>query len=233
MKKEIVKKKSKKEAEKKPAKKSSKADKELYWVLGVMLGLILIFFASSAIFKSTKSFEYQGLKFTKERFGEIPLFKYFYSTDRTTTPTTGSVIGSKGTSTVTVLLRNDPRKNNIPVDGEIEYLKKGEFIYATLNSTGLLCEYSNVAMASLGAFLNQNGFKVKGASVDEADAEANGLDYITCENKPDRMVLLFQQGEKTSITREGNCYITNVANCEILPAVEKFIVQSVLDAKEG
>jgi hypothetical protein len=226
---------TKKEAQKKnPQKKISKADKELFWVLGVMVGLILVFLISSAIFKDLKNFKYEGLAFSKEMFGDIPLYKHVYMTDKRMASTTGAVIGSDEVrSAVTVLLRNDPRENNILVEGKIEYPPREKFVYITFNSSGILCEYSNVAIASLGTFFNQNGFRARAGSADEADAKANNLTYVTCENKPDNMVIFFQAGSETSITRNENCYIITVANCEILPATEKFIVQSVIDAKEN
>ncbi len=222
---------NKKEVQKNPVKKLSKADKELFWVLGVMLVLILIFLISSSVFKSMKNFEYNGLSFSKEMFGEIPLYKHTYFTDTAVKSLTGAIIRSSEARTVTVLLRNDPRTNTIQVEGKIEFPPREKFIYITFNSSGILCEYSNVAMASLGSFLNQNGFTVKAGSADEADAKTNNLDYVTCENRPNNMVLLLQQGSETSIIRQGNCYIINIADCEILPAVEKFIIQSILDAK--
>jgi len=43
--------------------------------------------------------------------------------------------------------------------------------------------------------------------------------------------LLLRTGEETRINRNGLCYYIDVADCEILPAIEKFIVQSIIDAK--
>ncbi|MBU0761045.1 MAG: hypothetical protein KJ600_03660 [Nanoarchaeota archaeon] len=211
-------------------KKTQKVDKELYWVLGVMVALILVFLISSAIFESSKDFQYQGLEFTKEMFGEIPLYRFTYFTDTSSSSITGHTINS-GANRVIVLLRGDPRKNNVPVYGEIEYLPKENFVYVSINSTGLLCEDSTIAMAGIASFMKQNGFTIKGGSADEADAEQTGLDYITCENRPGRMVILLQSGPENSITREGDCYTLNVADCEVLPVTERFLIQSVLDAK--
>ena len=33
------------------------------------------------------------------------------------------------------------------------------------------------------------------------------------------------------VTRKENCYVIEVANCEVLQAIEKFQVESILDAK--
>ena len=222
-----MKKKSKGKTKKK--KKTSGSDKELYWILGAMVGLIVVFLISFSIFQSMKTFEYQGLDFTKEKFGEIPLYRYYYFTNSLST--TGAVIGEP--KLVNLYLRNDPRKINIPIEGEIEFPRKGKFVYITINGTGLdQCKYSSIALASLSSFLTQNDFTVKGAVPNEAEAEENNIKYATCETRPDNAVILIQTGQETKIVKEAeNCYVISSTNCEILPAVERFMIQVIIDAK--
>jgi len=223
----MVKKKTSKKENKKesPPKKKPTHDKQLYWVLGVMVGLIAIFTVSSYIFEESKTFEYQGLSITKEKFGEIPVYRYSYYIPSITGAATGAP------NKVNILFKYDPRELDVPVEGTIEYLRKNTFVYITINSTGILCEESILAVATLSSFIGQNGYLLASGSADEADAEANNLDYRTCETNPDRMVITLQEGQETSIIKEkDNCYTINVANCEILPAIEKFMIQSIIDA---
>lgn len=86
-------------------------------------------------------------------------------------------------------------------------------------------------MHELSSFLNQNGYAVKSGASDEVIAREQNLTHITCENRPDRMVISYTSGDSPSIVRKGNCYTITVANCDILAPTEKFIIQSILDAK--
>ena len=226
-------KKSEKEiSEKKPQKGLTKPDKELYWVLGVMLVLIVVFIISFSFFRESNSFEYNGLKFTKTLFGDLPLYRYTYLTSVTVRTITGEVIRTTDSKNVILLIRVDPRKNKVPVTGKIEYFAKEKSVYVSINSTGLLCPYSQVALAELGSFLSQNDLIIETGSADETDAKENNLTYISCDNYPDNMVILLQSGEESSVARENNCYIITVADCDVIPPVEKFIVQSIIDSKD-
>lgn len=213
-------------------KKMSKPDKELYWIFGVMIAVIAIFLVSFTFSQKSNSFDYKGLSFQKEMFGDIPLYKHTYLTGKVIR-STAQVVRSNEASPVIVALRNDPRKlEGVPVDGKIEYPGLEEFIYITLDSSpGLLCDYGTIALHELSSFISQNGFVVKAGISNESSAKEQKTDYISCENRPNRMVISYKSGNATSVVREGNCYTITVADCDILAPTEKFIVQSLLDAK--
>ena len=226
---------------------SKTQDKQFYYVIGAMVGLIVLFLLAHSFFQSLKTFEYQGLEFSKEKFGDIPLYYYYYYTNPSYA--TGNVIQNEPRM-INLYLRHDPRTNEIPVDGNLEF-QRGKFIYITLNSTGLTeCPYSTLALAGLSSFFGQNGFEIKGGVPDEAEAKKDNLEYITCEQHPDNSVILIKSGDETKIKRDSktvytavdgklagksteysNCYTITVANCEILQATEKFMTQSIIDAK--
>ena len=196
---------------------------QLYWILGAIVVLVVLFFISSYIFNSINTFEHEGITFTKEKFGEIPVFHYYYYI----TPQLK----------YNLYLRRDPRENKVSITGNavdlgIE-LKKEEPIYLSVDPKELTqCEYGRAGIGSLATFLADNQFKVIGASSDEEIAKEAGVKYATCEFRPNSMVILLQAGNKTEIVYENErCYTINVANCEVLEAVEKFQVQTILDAK--
>jgi len=169
------------------------------------------------------------LSFAKEKFGEIPVYHYYYYTHPSAI-TASAVQG--GPTLINLLFRIDPRENNVTVEGEIDLPPKNKFVYISINDTGINeCEYIQVALANLVSFLGANGFDVKGAVPDEKIAEEIKSRYITCDTNPDNGVILIQQGEKTKITRENNCYIMDIASCQVLDATEKFQIQTILDAK--
>jgi hypothetical protein len=129
-------------------------------------------------------------------------------------------------------LRNDPRENDVPVEGKIEF-QKGKIVYLSVNGTGLTeCPMSNMAVAGLSSFLTNNLLQVKGATPDEVEAGKTGLRYVPCSAFPDNPKILIQRGDETKIKRAGNsCYVISINNCEVLEATEKFQVQAILDAK--
>lgn len=198
------------------------SNKELYWTLGIIVSLIVIFLLASAFFKSLGSFEYEDMTFKKDKFGEIPIFLYTYNT-----------IQAGKTNVINVVLRFDPRKNKVPIYGEID-LNHGGQIFLSIGSEGLeQCEYSIISVSTLSSFLASNGFKVQGATLNKEEAENLNITYATCEEFSQNTVIQILSGEKTQIVREPeNCYTITVANCEILPAFEKFTVQSIIDAKK-
>src|SRR3989344_2045965 len=84
-------------------------NKEIYWIAGVMIACLLILILFPYISKQFNSFKYQNLVFTKERFADINVYHhYYYFSDE------------KGQQyQYNLYLRNDPRKNNVSVEGEI------------------------------------------------------------------------------------------------------------------
>ena len=212
------------EEEKNEEKRKSK---EIYWVIGTMVGLVIIFLVASTIFQSLRTFNYNGLTFTKEYFGEIPIFRYSYNSI-----VTGSVASPKSVKPINLVLRGDPRENNVPIDGKIEF-PRGKTIYFGFNSEGLTqCPYSTLSVATFSSFIASNGFTVLGGTTNETEANETNLKYVTCEKFPENPVIIFKASDETLIHKENSCYTVNVANCEILPAVEKLMVQALIEAKE-
>jgi len=202
-----------------------KKSRELYWILGVMVGLIIIFFLASSVFQSFRTFTYEGLTFSKEFLGEIPYYRYSYNSKITP--------NAINPTPINLVLRIDPRENTIPIDGEIEF-PYGNIIYITVSGEGITqCPYSTLSIGSMGSFLASNGLSIKGATQNETEAEEFNLLHVTCDTFPGAPTIAIQSGEETRITRDENrCYTIEVADCEILPAVEKLMVQSLLDARK-
>jgi hypothetical protein len=91
---------------------------------------------------------------------------------------------------------------------------------------------ANVAVATLSQFLTNNLLKIKGGVSDYNESKAKNISYVTCGAYPYNPVIMIQEGNSTTITNNGDCHIISVANCDVQKAVEKFIIQSILDAKE-
>lgn len=201
-----------------------KIEKELYWFFGAMAGVFILFLIFYYFFQSLQKFNYEGIQFETIKEGDT----IFYHTIVPLIKTSGEQVKYH------FYFRTDPRKNRIPVNGEIE-IPREFVVYISINETGLRqCEYSAVAIASLASFLRDaGGFEVEAAVPDERIATEINMPYVNCENTLVNPVILLQKNKETKITRvEGtSCYIVDVANCEILEAIEKFEIRAVLDAR--
>lgn len=205
----------------------SKKDKQVHRIIFTMVAVIGVFIVFYFIFNSLQAFKYNGLSFTKEKFGEIPVFHHYYNFD-----IEGKLIKYN------LYLRNDPRTNNVPITGEaidegIEF-RRDNTVYVSVSPKGLdECEYSRVGISNLALFLADNQLNVKGASPNEDLAKESNIVYATCDTHSNDVVILIRSGEETEIIHEkNNCYIIQIANCQVLEAIEKFQVQSILDARE-
>ena len=74
--------------------------------------------------------------------------------------------------------------------------------------------------------------KVIAGNLDFWDAGAKRDKWVTCENQPGNRVVEILKGNETKVSIERNCYRIEVADCQILEAVEKLIVQSIVDARK-
>ena len=203
------------------SKRERKIEREILWVLGLLAAIIVVYLVASSLFSSFNSFTYNGLHFTKERLDSIQLFHYNYF--------------FKGADNkvykYNLYLRHDPRTNDVPISGDKIKFTKPYTSYISVDSDGLQeCQYSAIAIGGLAGFLRDNQIPVQGALRDFQQANAQQKDWITCDNKPANPVIEIFSGNKTQITIDKNCYRIEVANCEILQAVEKFQIQTILDA---
>jgi len=200
-----------------------KRNKEIYLVIGTMVLLVILFIVFYSVFKSFSSFEYNGLKFTKEKIGSVLFYHYKYYFEDAESILHG----------YNLYIRNDPRRNNVPIEGEITFPKLGSNIYVSINTTGLTkCNNSIIAVAVLADFLAGNMFKVVTSVPDKAEANSSNLTYADCETYPLETTISLREGNETKVTKSGRCYIISATDCEVLEAVEKFEVQAILDAKK-
>ena len=176
---------------------------------------VLIFAISFTywLIQESKKFEYNGLKFEKIMFGDIPLY-------RAKIPLFDSLRNL--VANYNLYLRNDPRKlKDILVTGEIR-LMKNVVIAADEN---LICEDEAIAGSSLKGFLtNVVRTNVFIGTTEKSKSNSN-LIYADC-NSDKFSTLIIETADKTEIVQAGqNCYKIKISNCEIMGAVEKFMVE--------
>lgn len=198
-------------------------EKELLWILAFITFLVVLFFVASAYFKSFNVIKYEGLSFTKEQLGEIPVYHYYYYFENK----------QGGLIKYNLYLRNDPSMNDVPVEGDVNL--EHNRVFLSVDTLGLKeCPQSILAVAGISAFLRDNQFNVLSGNPNFYDAGSENLDWVTCENKKgENIVIILKEGDETKINIDGRCHTISVANCEVLEAVEKYEVQSIVDAKKS
>lgn len=207
--------------------KETKIDKQIKKYLPFVVWLLIllaIFFVLYYVFQGLGKIEYKGMTFTREKFGELLVYSYSYL-----------VKNPEGRIIQNVLyLRHNPKENNVSIDCRIVY-PEGERVMISINDSGLSeCEDSMIAVATLTNFLVSNNLDVKGGTPDKEKAKENNMSYVSCDNYKGDPVIAIRAADETKITKEEPyCYHIDVANCEIQQAIEKFVVQSIIDAKEN
>lgn len=202
-----------------PEKVEERENKTLFWFF-IVVGLV---FASVLIpyfwIESGKTFQFDGIDWVVEDYENLKIFH-------------GRFLSFTNPDLhYNIFLRNDPRKNNVEVYGEIDSFKYGGIISLSPRVDACRGDLSRV-MLDLGAFLKQGvGVgTIESGSNEEEIANASGRRFATCEIM-DRTVVIVDIGEEGIFQDETNpnCYTIHARNCEDSAAVEKFMVRAVKD----
>lgn len=186
--------------------------KQLIWIAGIMIVLLVLLGAFYLIKTSSDKVDYLGLEFDKIKFGEIPLY-YAQIPMKTIT---GDVVANYNW-----YLRNNPKElENISIDGSIRLLKNA-IISIDNNVNG--CEDNNIAGVNLGMFLNTAGIDLSTGSTNKTYSKEKNITYANCDNVKNGSVIIIQKGEENKITQANeNCYVLEFKDCDIVRVTEKF-----------
>jgi len=187
----------------------------IYVLIGVVIVLGLIYVSYKSYLES-KKIEYAGLNFEQKKFGDL---NFYY--------TRIPLFDKNGINTVnySMYLRNDPRTlEDIKIEGMIRI--KSKTILAS--EAGLQCENNGIAGGELGQAIGLWTKVITGTS-NKTLADNRSMPYVSCNASEgmylDSTSLSFKVANVTGISQKGaDCYEISVANCEILEAVERFIV---------
>jgi hypothetical protein len=208
--------------------KESAIDRKIrqYWKPAAFIAAVIVIVALIAILPAYLNFgkvKYAGMTFQTEKFGSIIVYHYSYLLK---TP-------SGNVAEYNLYLRNNPAKNNVRVEGDRIVFPEGETALIGLDASYLIkCNQSSIAVPSLTQFLINNFIKVKGGTTSRNESIENNMSYVECNEQRGNPTIIIEAGNETKVSNKGNCHRIKVANCEVLPAVEKFIVQAIIDARE-
>jgi hypothetical protein len=194
-------------------------DRQLKWIIGVIVAIFLIIAIAVLIRNSNTGFKYGGLKFEQIKYGEIDL----YSTNVPMYDGAG-----KRVKDLTVDFRLDPRELQdmrvlLGMDNEIK-INTDELVYVSVDPRMEKCEDSGISVINLGGlFLKKAGVNTKISSRNESHAEKEAVPYVTCETHPNNTVIMFQPTKETGIYElDVNCYQFRYEDCEVLEVTERF-----------
>ncbi|MGC9309156.1 MAG: hypothetical protein ACP5D2_00485 [Candidatus Nanoarchaeia archaeon] len=190
----------------------TKEDKQLAWILVILILIIAGFVISWFYIQSLKTFSYAGLEWQIEERpgGEFDWhhtqFPTFYNPSKL----------------FTLSLRNDPRKNNVPVNVDNwEFTRNATII--SLGEEARACDKLYISNQVLTIFLSKAiGISTQGAISDKEIAEEQNISFANCTST-NKTVILIQTSEQPSIEQEDNCYKLNIGDCKNFETTERFI----------
>jgi hypothetical protein len=207
----------------KPSSQEKKLAGDLLKIGGFLLILVVIYVVASAYFKSLATFTYKGLEFTKEKYGNLPVYRYYYYFKNTD----GKVVQYN------IYLLTDPRKNSVNLSGDpIEFSKKA--VYVSLDDSYPMCPDNMAGALDLSTFLSDNQFTVIAGVTNRTLSRELDKQYVTCERKPDSEVIELRGSNETRIEIAGNCHRIYIGlDCAVRPAIDAFKIETVIQARQN
>lgn len=190
--------------------------KQIRQLIYIVIGMGLLFLALIVIYaiqNSNNHFTFLGLNWDRQKFGEILVYHSQIQ-----------AVSSSGNSLFDLYIRNDPRSLNLPNE-TIRFMK--DTVYLSIDESIGECKEGTVAFTDLGKFLAALKIPAKMGLTNKSEAENSNLPFITCANSLTSTVFIFKGANETQVIKEGNCYIVEVADCEIIKAAESIMVGTI------
>ncbi len=183
------------------------------FMVGLILSVILFYF----LFQDIKKFEYAGLEFEKIRQGNLNL----YSTKFPLRDISGRVVAY-----LPFYFREDPRKlRDIRIEGRIILDNRKPVAITASKEVIESCEDSILAAATLSInFFGPLGIKAFPATTNKSESEILNRTYVSCNDTSNHSIILFEKGDENKIVKNGDCYLLEFKNCEIMNITERFIL---------
>lgn len=199
------------EEERRVKKKNIKGmqEKQIRIFIVAMISLLIFIFIVYAFIQFSLKFSYAGLEFEKVREGDLILYR---------------------TLTFPIFLREDPRElRDIGIEGKVILQKRVGIGGDKEIING--CEDSTIAATTLALFYGKSGFEPFSATRDKEEAENFNITYVECQSNLKYSVILFEKSDENKIRSEGNCYILEINNCEVMDVTERFILASYVHSR--
>ena len=205
-----------KEAKKAESPKYSKYTKIVVIIMAIVLVSIFIIYW---LIQESKTFEYKGIKFYKEKEGSLTFYKSLL----------GYATQSGQSIPFIVKLRKDPRETDkILVEGEIDNIRpKAVF---SLSPEIANCSDTTRTMVDFSITLKAFGISTTAATTDKNFSKERNIPLTDCKDAKLKTVIVMKEGNETKIIKTGDCYTIEINNCEISESFEKFILEFIINS---
>ena len=219
-------------------KKSDNYEKQTKIAVIIMIVLIVSVLFSHWVIRASQKFEYNGIKFYKEKEGDIQYYKALLG-----------FLSVNGENIPFILkLRNDPRKlEDIPFDREVKMGDLGKDVIISVSPKLGNCSDIHITLMDFAMTLKAFGIKATQGTTDENFSKEKEILFADCNIPKGKTVIVMETGEenKISITREpieklaitstggslagrdGGCYLLEVSDCRTQEVFERFIVEMI------
>lgn len=214
---------------------SDKYSKQTKIAIVIMAILIISIFLANWLIQESKKFDYNGMKFYKDKEGSIVFYKSLL----------GYITASGQNIPFILKLRNDPRAlEKILIEGEIGKLKKEAVL--SLSPEIADCPDTIRTMTDFSITLKAFGISAEAGTTNKNYSKEHEIPLIDCKNSGKKTVIVMKEGNETRITKykeenplrivsgkesviinEKDCYIIEIKNCEIQNSFERFILEYI------
>lgn len=208
--------------EKEKSEKRSEMDKQLKWVIGMMIAVVVIAIIIYFIVQGKSKFYYGGLDFEKVMYDKLLL----YHAKIPITSQTGAVVANYN-----LFLRNDPRHlEDINVSGKIRLKTKTIVSLDPEAETG--CTDAGLTGASFFSFLKYAGIQAGLAYSDKNYSLLMNKSFVNCDTNTSASVIMIEKGDRNEVRQEKqDCYVIEFKDCDILKATERFMVAMIAHSR--
>ncbi len=191
-----------------------KKDKQLLLIILFIVLIIGGFLGTYFIIQSSKTFDYAGVSWVKEKYGNMTFYHARFKI-------------LEGFPIYNAYFRTDPRKNDVEIAGNA-YFRFYQKTYVSLNPNIEECSGANVlANKLLGEFLGATNVVAESAVEDKNLSEELGYPYIDCDSiqGKNESAIIIQKSDYPYISQIGpSCYLLEVGECENIKTAEAFIL---------
>jgi len=196
-----------------------KENKQLFWILLIILVFFAAFMVPYFYIDSKKTFDYGGIDWAIEDYEDLRIYHGRFP------------VFTEKNQSFNMFLRNDPRTNEVPITGDLSNFKKVTYFSYSKEVNSCRGEFPRVISDLSSFFKLAIGIKeIYSATNNFTYSNETNLPHISCETQENIGAIIFNIGEEQGIkVSEQNpyCYTLTLKDCNDLATVEKFMTSIV------
>lgn len=191
-------------------------DKQLLWMVIIILVVFALFLIPYFYLESKKSFEFEDISWGIEEHGDLTIYHGIFRAFM------------KENKTYNIYLRQDPRENEVSTFGEFNKFTEQGIISASPDLEKCTGKGVYRMIADLSGFLRGaiGLSSVAAATTSIEYSQDNNVPYANCTSF-DQTTIVIQIGNESFVSQSSEnpyCYTLQVTGCEDIAPIEKFLV---------